>query len=278
MSNTNALVPLGDMERMASAIAKSGLFGLKTPEQALALFLVSQSEGRHPASAAKEYHIINGRPALRADAILARFQAAGGSVAWGDRNDTKVSGTFSHPQGGSLTVTWSIEDAKRAGIFQNQWLKYPRQMLTARCISEGVRAVFPAVTSGVYTPEEVQDFDPPGRSQPSSPSPFRAVRSQEKVIEEAVEVVATKAEPSPALPAPVKVDVTCDESPNTDLEKLFKLMDRDGVPEAAVLGFVNRKGANKGGAEYVADLPKGVIKRLVSKWEEIVVGAGKGAA
>jgi hypothetical protein len=45
-----------------------------------------------------------------------------------------------------------------------------------------------------------------------------------------------------------------------------------------VLGFVNRKGANKGGAEYVADLPKGVIKRLISKWEEIVVGAGKEAA
>jgi hypothetical protein len=104
------------------------------------------------------------------------------------------------------------------------------------------------------------------------------VRSQEKVIEEAVEVVAAKAEPSPALPAPVKVDVTCDESPNTDLEKLFKLMDRDGVPEAAVLGFVNRKGANKGGAEYVKYLPKNVLKRLVSKWEEIVVGAGKGAA
>ena len=278
MSNTNALVPLGDMERMASAIAKSGLFGLKTPEQALALFLVSQSEGRHPASAAKEYHIINGRPALRADAILARFQAAGGSVAWGDRNDTKVSGTFSHPQGGSLTVTWSIEDAKRAGIFQNQWLKYPRQMLTARCISEGVRAVFPAVTSGVYTPEEVQDFDPPGRSQPSAPSPFRAVRSQERETEAAVEVIATKAEPSPALPAPVKADVTCDESPNAELEKLFKLMDRDEVPEAAVLDFVNRKGANKGKAEYVADLPKNVIKRLVSKWEEIVVGAGKEAA
>jgi len=275
MSNTHTLIPLGDMERMAGAIAKSGLFGLKTPDQALALFLVSQSEGRHPASAAKEYHIINGRPALRADAILARFQAAGGSVDWQDRTDTKVSGTFSHPQGGSLSVTWSIDDAKRAGIYQNQWLKYPRQMLTARCISEGVRAVFPAVTSGVYTPEEVQDFDPPGRSQPSSPSPFRAVRSQEKVIEEAVEVVATKSKESPALPAPVKQDLTCDETPNTELQKLFSLMDADNIPESLVLAFVNKKGANKSGAEYVADLPKNVIKRLVTKWDEI---AGKEAA
>lgn len=274
MSNTNALVPLGDMERMAGAIAKSGLFGLKTPEQALALFLVSQSEGRHPASAAKEYHIINGRPALRADAILARFQAAGGSVEWVDRTDTKVSGTFSHPQGGTLNVTWSIDDAKRAGIYQNQWMKYPRQMLTARCISEGVRAVFPAVTSGVYTPEEVADFPPPGQSQPSSSSPFRAVRSQEKVIEEAVEVSTTKEKPIASLPSPVKVDVTCDETPNTELNKLFSLMDSDGIPESLVLAFVNNKGANKGNAQYVADLPKIVIKRLVAKWDEI---AGKEA-
>jgi hypothetical protein len=271
---SNAIIPLTDMERMAGAIAKSGLFGLKTPEQALALFLVSQSEGRHPASAAKEYHIINGRPALRADAILARFQAAGGSVEWKERSDTRVSGTFSHPQGGSLQVTWSIDDAKRAGIYANQWLKYPRQMLTARCISEGVRAVFPAVTSGVYTPEEVADFAPES-PRPSTPSPFRAVRSEEKVIEAAVEVEATKSEASPALPAPVKVDVTCDETPNSDLERLFKLMDADGIPEAVVIGFVNRKGANKGNAEYVADLPKNVIKRLVTKWDEI---AGKEAA
>lgn len=274
MSNTNALVPLSEMERMAGAIAKSGLFGLRTPEQALALFLVAQSEGRHPASAAKEYHVIQGRPALRADAILARFQAAGGSVEWKERGDQKVSGTFSHPQGGSLTVTWSIDDAKRAGIYANQWMKYPRQMLTARCISEGVRAVFPAVTSGVYTPEEVADFAPEP-SRPSAPSPFRAVRSEEKVIEAAVEVETTQKQESPALPAPVKADVACDETPNTDLQKLFKLMDADGIPESLVLAFVNKKGANKGNAEYVADLPKNVIKRLVTKWDEI---AGKEAA
>jgi hypothetical protein len=265
--NNSAIIPLGDMERMAGAIAKSGLFGLKTQEQALALFLVSQSEGRHPASAAKEYHIINGRPALRADAILARFQAAGGSVEWKERADTKVSGTFTHPQGGSLTVTWSIEDAKRAGIYANQWMKYPRQMLTARCISEGVRAVFPAVTSGVYTPEEVADFDPPGRSQPSSPSPFRAVRSLEKVTEEAVEVVATKVEESPALPAPVKE--------NPDLKELRVLMEFAGVDDRMVLGFLERKGGKKVKATKVDDLGAATLKRLVEKWDDVL---GKEAA
>jgi hypothetical protein len=33
-------------------------------------------------------------------------------------------------------------------------------MLRARCISEGIRAVYPGCVVGVYTPEEVQDFQP----------------------------------------------------------------------------------------------------------------------
>ena len=68
MSN---IVPFDDQERMASAIAKSGLFGLKDQTQVLALMAVAQAEGRHPATVAKEYHIIQGRPALKADAMLA---------------------------------------------------------------------------------------------------------------------------------------------------------------------------------------------------------------
>ena len=40
------------------------------------------------------------------------------------------------------------------------WTKYPRQMLRARVISEGIRATNPAVATGMYTPEEVQDMEP----------------------------------------------------------------------------------------------------------------------
>ena len=95
---TTALVALGDMERMAKAIAESGLFGMKTKDQALALMIVAAAENRHPGSVATEYHIIQGRPALKADAMLARFQQAGGVVEWQEYTDTKVGGLFSHPQ------------------------------------------------------------------------------------------------------------------------------------------------------------------------------------
>jgi len=157
----NDLVPMQDMQTMAIAIAKSGLFGAKTPEQALALMLIAQAEGMHPAAAARDYHIIDGKPALKADAMLARYLASGGKVEWHEHTDTAVSATFTHPMGGSLKIGWDMDRAKKAGLGGKQmWSKYPRQMLRARVISEGIRATNPGVAVGMYTPEEVQDFAP----------------------------------------------------------------------------------------------------------------------
>ena len=94
---SNAIVPWTDQERMANAIAKSGLFGLKSPDQVLALMAVAQAEGRHPGSVARDYHIIQGRPALRADAMLARFQQAGGTVNWLKYADDEVTRCSARP-------------------------------------------------------------------------------------------------------------------------------------------------------------------------------------
>lgn len=155
------VIPYSDMEKMAGVIAQSGLFGVRHPVQALALMLVAQAEGLHPATAAQDYHIIQGRPALRTDAMLARFQAAGGKVQWHDYTDDVVSATFSHPAGGSLRVEWTIERARTAGLAGKEtWKQYPRAMLRARVISEGIRTVYPGVLSGMYTPEEIRDMAP----------------------------------------------------------------------------------------------------------------------
>jgi hypothetical protein len=150
-----------DIERMARAFAVSKLFGVQNPEQALALCLVAQAEGRHPASAAQDYHIINGRPSKKADAMLRDFISSGGSVKWHELSDDKADATFSHPAGGSVRITWDHARAKAAQISNPMWKKYPRQMLRSRTVSEGVRTVCPSATSGMYVPEEAQDIPPP---------------------------------------------------------------------------------------------------------------------
>jgi len=157
---STALVSVNDIQTMAVAIAKSGLFGMKSPEQAMALMLIAQAEGMHPAIAARDYHVIQGRPALKADAMLARFQAAGGKVEWLSYTDKEVTGKFTHPQGGSATISWTIQQAMAAGLASKDvWKQYPRQMLRSRVVSEGVKTVYPGVAVGIYTPEEIQDFD-----------------------------------------------------------------------------------------------------------------------
>lgn len=148
-----------DMSNLSVAFAKSGLFGYKSSSEAFALMAIAQANGLHPAKAAERYHIIQGRPAMKADAMLSAFQEAGGKVRWIKRSDTECKLHLEHPQGGELDVTWTIDRAKKAGLTgKNTWQQFPAQMLAARCVSEGVRALFPACLSGMYTPEEVQDF------------------------------------------------------------------------------------------------------------------------
>ena len=158
MSN---LVTFNDMQSMAESIARSKLFGMQDSNQVLALMAVAQAEGLHPATAARDYHIIQGRPALKADAMLARFQQAGGRVEWKEYTDTRTTAVFTHPNGGSLELTWTIDQAHAAGLVKpgSGWVKYPRAMLRARVVSEGIRTVYPGCVIGTYTPEEIADFD-----------------------------------------------------------------------------------------------------------------------
>lgn len=208
----------------------------------MALMLIAQAEGRHPATAAMEYHVIQGKPALKADAMLARFQAAGGKVEWVSYTDKEVTGKFSHPQGGSLEVSWTIEMANAAKLTgKDTWKQYPRQMLRARVISEGIRTIYPGVAVGVYTPEEVQD----GNSQMVDVTP-----QVDKETGEIIEGTSVKPEYRPTDPvrphkdkyviaAPVKVDGTLDFDDFTVmLENAL-----DNATSASEVGLLNRSNA-----------------------------------
>jgi hypothetical protein len=157
----NDIIPFNDLQQMGVALAKSGLFGMKTPEQAIALMLVAQAEGQHPATIAQDYDIIQGKATRKTHSVLARFQAAGGKVEWHTLTGMVADATFSHPQGGALRMEWTIAQAKLAGLTgKDNWKNYPRAMLRARCIAEGVRAVYPAAIGGMLVAEEAQDMTP----------------------------------------------------------------------------------------------------------------------
>jgi hypothetical protein len=152
---------VSDMQTMAQSVAKSRLFGLDEA-QAFTLMLLAQSEGIHPIKAVQRYHVIQGRPAMKADAMLADFQKAGGSVEWLTESDDreKCEAVFRHakhaPQG--KTIRFGLNDAKAAGLAnKDTWKAYPSAMMRARVVSIGIRMIMPGIVAGLYTPEEIAD-------------------------------------------------------------------------------------------------------------------------
>jgi hypothetical protein len=161
MSNELAPLPFEQMQALAQSIARSGMFGIKTPDQAMVLMAIAAAEGRPAVLAARDYHVINGSPSKKSEAMLRDFLGAGGKVQWHELTDDAAEATFSHPQGGEAKIRWDAARVTRAGLGVNAMhKKYPRQMLRSRVVSEGVRTIWPMATGGLYAPEEVADMPP----------------------------------------------------------------------------------------------------------------------
>lgn len=57
--------------------------------------------------------------------------------------------------GDTWSESFSLDDAQKAGIYRNQWLKYPKDMLFARALSRLARQLFPDVIKGCYVNGEI---------------------------------------------------------------------------------------------------------------------------
>ena len=206
----NALVPTGmplqDMQTLAVAIAKSGLFGIRTPDQALVLMAIAQAEGRHPVEAARDYDIISGKPAKKAEAMLRDFILAGGKVEWHSLTDELADATFTHPQTGSVRIDWDMKRAQTAFGKKEMYTKFPRQMLRSRVVSEGVRTLWPLATSGMYVESEVAAME-----QHNGPTLEHEASPERAAINDAVPMRAAAATMPPAAR---KVDPTVYDGPD----------------------------------------------------------------
>src|ERR1700751_1223933 len=93
---------MADMERIANAIAQGGMFGSKDPYAVLTLCMLAQAEGKHPAIVFRDYDLIQGKPAKKAEAMQRDFLDAGGRIQWKQLDDEAAEAVFSHPQGGEV--------------------------------------------------------------------------------------------------------------------------------------------------------------------------------
>lgn len=235
---SNALVPLNEVQHLAAAVAASRLFpGFATPESALVLMMLAQAEGLPPIVATQRYDVIQGRPAKKAQAMLTDFLAAGGKVEWHQHDDQACEGTFSHPHGGSIRVRWDMAKAQKAQLTgKDNWKKHPEAMLHARCVSNGVRFVYPAATGGLYDPTEVADFESKGPKLFDKLQQPAAVASQPLAAQEPVDAEIEESEDNPPPPdeenaPPVTVAKPAEQPPAVMDKFAMPTQDTDRLPQ-----------------------------------------------
>jgi len=153
--------PMTAIKVLGASIFKSGIFGITKPEQGEVLAMQCLAERKSPLELARTYHFINGQLAIKSDALLAKFQQAGGRVDWITRTDKLVEADFIM-HGSKTRIVASIEEYMANGTalandgkVKDNWKKWPRRMLTARAIGEGVRLMAPEAAFGTYTVEEM---------------------------------------------------------------------------------------------------------------------------
>jgi hypothetical protein len=160
--------PMEAIKVLGNSIFKSGIFGITKPEQGEVLAMQCLAERKSPLELARTYHFINGQLAIKSDALLAKFHQSGGTVTWITRTDKLVEADFIK-NGNTVRIVASIEEYVANGTatmadgktIKDNWKKWPRRMLTARAIGEGVRLVAPEASFGTYTVEEMDASSAP---------------------------------------------------------------------------------------------------------------------
>ena len=183
------------------------------PGELLAAILTGDELGLPPMAAIAKIHNVDGRASLSAEVMRAIVLSKGHDIWVETASNVKV--TIGGRRKGSTRdsfATWTIEDAKKAGLDGKQsWRKYPKAMLMARATGELCRAIFADCLSGIsYTVEEVDDGildEEPTWGEPvevgerpadASPPP---ARTSTRTAKKATKKAAAKPAPKPAEPA-----------------------------------------------------------------------------
>lgn len=138
---------------------KSGMFpDIKSAQQAIVKIMAGAEMGISPFQAMSGIHIIQGRPTIGAGLMASRVKASGKYNYRILKMDSAICEIEFFEGGISIGVSsFSAEDAKKAGTKNLD--KFPRNMLFARAMSNGVRWYCPDIYEGpVYVPEEMEDI------------------------------------------------------------------------------------------------------------------------
>lgn len=146
--------------RQAEMLAASSLVPAQyrnKPADILVASLAGREVGMGPWASLTYVVVIQGKATINAEGRVALIRKAGHSISGESSPERAVAHGKRRDTGDEMTVEWTIDMAKRAGLAnQNSWKNYPESMLWARAVSQLSRMLFADVLMGVsYDPEEL---------------------------------------------------------------------------------------------------------------------------
>lgn len=187
-----ALVPqsLDEAFRVSQAIAASGLAprGLEKPEQIMVAIMAGAELGFAPFQSLQSFAVVNGRPTLWGDGLVAVVRRNGCMIREWHEDDTAFCEVKRPDTGETIVRSFSQTDAAKAGLSgkTGPWQQYPQRMRAMRARAWAVRDGCADMLRGFQVAEEVQDYQPvrdvTGRPAPnlsarlSAPAPSDAPR------------------------------------------------------------------------------------------------------
>lgn len=151
-------MPVNEIMTMAKTFAESGMFtDTKQMAQAFVKIQAGQEIGVPPFAAMSGIHIIQGKPTMGAGLIASTVKGSGKyDYKVKEMTDKACSIDFFQGKENIGNSTFTIEDARKAQTKNLE--KFPKNMLFARAISNGVKWFCPDVFSGpIYVPEEMPE-------------------------------------------------------------------------------------------------------------------------
>ena len=193
---------LDEAMRFSDVISKSALVPKDyqgKPANCLVAIQWGMELGLAPLQALQNIAVINGKPSVYGDSLLAMVRA-----------DSRCMGVEETQEGGVATCivkckladgsieevkrTFSMKQAQQAQLANRPtWKAYPERMLQHRARGNALRDAFPDVLRGIITTEEAQDYDDPKDVTPT----------QEAVAAPTIETLsAPKVEEAEVVPEP----------------------------------------------------------------------------
>jgi len=212
VTTRNSLVPttLSEAMQFSDVLSKSIMVPREyqgKPANVLVAVQWGMELGLAPMQALQNIAVINGKPSIYGDALLAMVRADHRCLGVKEYLDGETAVcliTRSHNNGDfeEIERKFSVDDAKRAGLWgkQGPWKQYPQRMLQMRARSLAIRDGFPDVIKGLISVEEAQDMPSPMKPvqpQPTPSGPTIAERAMAAIEPPQEAVEAPQAPPEP---------------------------------------------------------------------------------